>query len=266
MKIAVLITCYNRKESTLRCLASLLEATEQVKVNGEGERWTIGLFLVDDGSTDGTGEAVQGWYDNLSASSAATFNLHLIRGSGSLFWAKGMQLAWRAAAGGDCDGFLWLNDDAFLLPEALSALLHFYTANADSLIVGELQNSRGEIVYGLRGDLFTGNFVFVPRSVFEKIGMICGEFHHAWADSDYAMRCRRSGVPVVSCGVVGTGEGHPNRPSLVGVGLRRRCRMLWDPKGWCIHDLWLYRRRNRGVFAAVASCAHLVGHVLKGER
>ena len=293
MNIAVLMTCHNRRETTLRCLASIVRAiqdSEKGKVKSEKGRWEI--FLVDDGATDGTGEAVRnagiweyeiGEMGECENAGMGKIGIKVVQGNGSLFWAKGMELAWREALKHETalrstptptptattfnyDSFLWLNDDVVLRPDALSTLLHFYTVNKDAVIVGELENARGEIVYGKRGDLFTGNFVLVPRGVYEKVGMICGEFAHAWADSDYALRCKRASVPVVSCGIVGTSEGHPNRPSLKGIGLGRRWGMLWDPKGWCVHDLWLYRRRNWGVMAAVFSCAHLVLHVLWGER
>lgn len=215
---------------------------------------SLDVFLVDDGSTDGTGEAVR----EFSRGDRENGRVRVVEGDGSLYWAKGMRLAWETAVEhGDYDGYLWLNDDVELtrMPEF----------SDDCIQVGECVNSNGEVTYGLRGDLFTGNFVYVPRSVYEKLGMICGEYHHAWADSDYAMRAKRAGVKVVSLGVVGKCEGHPNRPSLRGRDLRWRWRSLWDPKGWNVHDLWVYRKRNWGVLAAVVSCAHLILHVLKGE-
>ena len=43
MKIAAILTCYNRKEKTFQCLASLFEIIPTCKV-----------YLVDDNSTDGT--------------------------------------------------------------------------------------------------------------------------------------------------------------------------------------------------------------------
>ena len=46
--IAVLITCYNRKDKTLLCLESLF------KQQGLGIDFSLAVFLVDDGSTDGT--------------------------------------------------------------------------------------------------------------------------------------------------------------------------------------------------------------------
>ena len=42
-KIAAILTCHNRKEKTLACLHSLFSIIS-----------TIDVFLVDDGSTDGT--------------------------------------------------------------------------------------------------------------------------------------------------------------------------------------------------------------------
>lgn len=266
MNIAVLMTCHNRRETTARCLESLVRA-----IQGCGRlQWDV--FIVDDGSTDGTGEALREYAEKVK--------IHLIRGNGNLFWAKGMALAWREAlkyeervrsstSTFNFNSFLWLNDDVVLKPDALTKMLDAVRTGRNpvpTVIVGELENEKGEIVYGKRGDLFTGNFVCVPRSVYEKVGMICGDYHHAWADSDYAMRCKRMGVSVGSCGVVGLCEGHPNRPSLVGMALQERWRSLFDPKGWCVHDLWLYRLRNWGLCAALFSCAHLIGHVLKGGR
>ena len=58
-------------------------------------QWKIDVFLVDDGSTDGTREEV----GELSGSGSGSGNgrIHLIEGDGTLFWAKGMELAWRTA-------------------------------------------------------------------------------------------------------------------------------------------------------------------------
>ena len=46
-KVAVLLTCYNRKEKTLACLSSFYAC--EMPSNYQFE-----IFLVDDGSTDGT--------------------------------------------------------------------------------------------------------------------------------------------------------------------------------------------------------------------
>ncbi len=94
MRISVLMTCHNRREKTVACLESLMRQ-EPV----EGLELTV--WLVDDGSTDGTAEAVQ----------RVVPGIRLMTGSGSLFWCGGMRAAWAAAAGTQPEAYLWLNDD-----------------------------------------------------------------------------------------------------------------------------------------------------------
>lgn len=247
-KIAIIVTCHNRRAATINCLVRLLS-----ELNDDD-----GVYIVDDGSEDGTTEAIRGLHDS---------RLHIILGDGTLFWAKGMRKAWETAIAKrlNWDGYLWLNDDTELRADAIAKML---AANdGEKIVVGELENGEGKIVYGMRpGGLFTGNCVFVPRKVYERLGIICGDYSHAWADSDYAMQAKRAGIGVVSAGVVGKAEGHPNRPSLKGLSLRERIGMLRNPKGWNLHDLWLYRRRNWGYCAAILSCVHMLCHVLVGER
>ena len=250
MRIAVLITCHDRVVTTMVCLKRLFAAAARL------EGWSCKVFLVDDGSTDGTRGRVRAEFPGV----------HVIDGDGTLYWAKGMSLAWKtAAAERDWNAYLWLNDDTELNEESLAQLM---AANdGESVVVGELKNADGKIVYGLReGGLFTGNCVLVPRTVYERIGMICGAYSHAWADSDYSMMAKRAGIDVVSAGVVGRAEGHPIRPNLKGLPFGTRMRLLRDPKGWNLHDLWLYRRRNWGYVAAIFSCLHLITHVVIGER
>jgi len=246
-RIAVLMTCHNRCELTLRCLKLLMP---QLRPEDK-------VFLVNDGSTDGTADTVAKDYPEV----------RIVKGNGTLYWAKGMRRAWEAAVAerNDWDGYFWLNDDTELNDDAIQKLL---TANdGDRIVVGDLANSNGEVVYGLREEgLFTGNCVLVSRKVYDRLGMLCGDYSHAWADSDYAMMAKRARIVVECAGVVGKAEGHPNRPSLKGVSLRGRIGMLHDPKGWNLHDLWLYRRRNWGFCAAISSYLHMIVHVIVGER
>jgi GT2 family glycosyltransferase len=247
--LAILMTCHNRVATTVECLRRLFIAVARL------DGWSCKVFLVDDGSTDGTGGRVRAEFPDV----------HVIDGDGTLYWAKGMRKAWETAAERDWDAYLWLNDDTALKDDAFVQLM---AANdGESIVVGELRNEAGKTVYGLRdGGLFTGNCVLVPRKVYEQLGMICGEYAHAWADSDYAQRAMHAGVKIVSGGVVGSAEGHPNRPSLKGLRFGERMCLLRDPKGWNLHDLWLYRRRNWGLCVALVSCAHLALHVMWGER
>lgn len=281
MNVAVLMTCHNRRETTLRCLESLACAVRVIREKEEAgrdrPRWR--LFVVDDGSTDGTDEAIREYTEEVKGLGEGEHwgEIHLIRGDGTLYWAKGMALAWNEAlryeervssSAPAFDFFLWLNDDTILRPDALLRLLRSSAQNRDAVVAGSLiDESAGSKTCGVvAGGLFTGNFVLIPRSVYEKVGLICGRFHHAWADSDYARHCQKEGVEIVELEGVGTTREHDLRPSLKGVSIGGRIRLLFDPKGWCVHDLWLYRKRNWGLCVAIASSLHLIFHVLKGER
>ena len=248
-KIAVLMACYNRCSTTLDCLRRLFLAAEQYN------EVDLAVFLVDDGSQDGTGASVHLEFPKVN----------VIHGDGTLYWANGMKKAWEVAVEqGEWDGYLWLNDDAVLCRDAIRKLLA--VNNGRQIVVGDLEDAEGKVIYGLReGGVFTGNCVLVPHEVFGRLGMICGDYAHAWADSDYAMMAKHANVGVVSAGVVGMGRANPIRPSLKGVSLRDRIALLRNPKGWNLHDLWLYRRRNWGLCAAIASCVHLIAHVIIGE-
>lgn len=253
-KIAVLMACHNRRDKTLACIRSLETAV------GRMGSLEATVFLVDDGSTDGTADAVANEFPDV----------RLISGDGTLYWAKGMRKAWEAAVAerGDCDGYLWLNDDVELDEDAMVKTIGAKDAFPDDVIVGALRDrASGRSVYGVgEKDLFTGSFVFVPQSVYEKVGMLFDAYQHAWADYDYAMMCRRAGVGCHCMdSAVGTIEAHPLRPSLKGLSLGERWRTLKDPKGWCLADLWTYRVRNHGVISAVASCMHMATHVLTAK-
>lgn len=260
MNIAVLMTCHNRRATTVCCLQHLLPQL------GSEDR----VFLVDDGSTDGTGEEIVRLFD--------CSIVRLIQGGGNLYWAKGMALAWRealkheddtcsSASTFNFDFFLWLNDDTVLSPDAISTLLRSHADNPNAVINGTLVDNAGESVYGLnvRNVGLAGNCVLVPRTVYDTVGIICDQYAHAWADRDYGMQVEKTGFKLVSAGVVGCAEWHELRPSLKGLTLKERLSLLTDPKGWNVHDLWLLRCRNWNVFYALASCVHMIVHVIIGK-
>ncbi len=104
--IAVLMTCFNRREQTVRCL-------EQVFSQVQDGAFTLYVTLVDDASQDGTGDAVE----------SAFPAVNVVRSSGNLYWNQGMRLAFAHANQRECDAYLWLNDDTILYPHAISGLI-----------------------------------------------------------------------------------------------------------------------------------------------
>src|SRR4051812_3286751 len=109
-RIAVLLTCYNRKTKTLAFLDSLLcqYALKALQVD---------VYLLDDGSTDGTSAAVAQKYPAVK----------IVAGTGSLFWAGGMRAIWQHAMAQNTYDLFWLfNDDVVLFDDAIDNLLKCY--------------------------------------------------------------------------------------------------------------------------------------------
>lgn len=250
MNIAVLMACYNRVETTLRCFERLRAAAELVP----DARFDV--WMVDDASPDATGAKVK----------AAFPEVNVIQSPGNLFWCKGMRLAWdtAVASGNKYDLYLWLNDDVMLKQDALVGVLKDYV-NGGGVIVGRMSSdeSESEESFGMRGDKgdwMNGNLVLVSREVYEKVGPICGKYHHAYGDHDYGLMVKRAGFLLRSstkfCGVC------PQQPEryrwLEGRSLIERYRLLFDPKGYNLHDAMLFRFRNWGVIMAAVCFCHMI--------
>ena len=252
--IAVLLTCHNRREKTLASLRCLYSQDCLNEVN-------FSVYLVDDGSSDGTGEAVKSEFPQVT----------VIQGDGSLFWNRGMLKAWVTAAETTHDFFLWLNDDTDLESSAISMLLEDYK-NAgveDCIISGAVRSSvTGEITYGGRvtrgwllepnGTLqscqeFNGNAVLIPFHVYEKIGMLDPYFRHSFGDIEYGMRANKENINCFSsCRYVGFCETHSEIPKWQNrrYSVAERFKHLYSPLGMNPCELFHINKRYNGLFTA----------------
>lgn len=257
--VAVLITCHNRRETTIRCLDSLIAQDSPA---------SKGVVLVDDGSSDGTSEEVRRRFPQVI----------LVRGSGALFWGGGMRLAAETAASRlEARFHLWLNDDVVLRPEALMVLLETYESRVPindgrSIVVGALQDPRtGSTSYsGLvransfhrlrfklvepntsiqRCDTFHGNVVLMPQNASVAVGRIDPLFTHNMGDTDFGLRAVSSGWEIVTAPHhVGSCEGNPPRGTFAEprISLRARLRHVKSSKGLPTHAWVAYTRRHGG--------------------
>lgn len=236
MKIAVLMTCFNRKEKTRICLQRLAVATSLVDED-------LFVSLVDAG-------------DDATAELATEFDfVESIRSPG-LYWAGGMRLAESTVLDSDRspDFLLWLNDDVYLDANSLAKILNCSKRNPNSIVVGSLRGATGEVTYGglirsrinpLRYHLYTkdieaevdgfcGNVVLVPRLVYENLGRISERFVHTLADREYGIRARHSSIPiVVPGGTVGFCEQNAPGGTLAdeNMSFLARIKMISDAKG-----------------------------------
>ncbi len=207
-KIAVLLTCHNRKEKTLSCLAALNACSLPGSLSFD-------VYLVDDGSSDGTAAAVADRFPEVN----------VIIGDGSLFWAAGTNMAWKAAiaAETDYDYYLLLNDDT----QIFNKLFVVFQADLEAInseeiiLVGSTYTSADnpEISYGGRKllkaaapssnrvipdglqpqpcDLGNANIMLVGKAVVEKIGVLTDAYKHGFADFEYTLTAREHNIPVM---------------------------------------------------------------------
>jgi GT2 family glycosyltransferase len=262
-KIAVLITCHNRRQTTLACLAGLFTQDLPSHVS-------LSTYLVDDGSTDRTSEAVSETYPEVK----------IISGDGSLYWNGGMRVAFEEALKSNYDYYLWLNDDTTLYPEAIAQLLTTYAGLTEAekelaiVVGGTCDPEIGEATYGglvrnsswhplkfrvvppdgevKRCDTMSGNCVLIPRVVTQTLGNLESAFIHSKGDWDYGLRLGKKGGAVwLAPQYIGTCQEHlPNtncwdNPDLT---LRERVNMVLDPRCLPIGEWRLLLQRHAGVF------------------
>lgn len=214
VKIAILMACHNRIETTKRCLKNLENAqltTHDIEIS---------LFAVDDGSTDGTLEELLNW----------SFTKVVIEGTGNWYWARSMSIA-ESKVPDDYDGCLWLNDDVELFENSLEILYHAILEDENRILIGQLVSPNdGTVTYGGIRQVgwkknflqvidtpvnvdsvktFNGNFVYIPKGISKILGKIDGKYSHGYADYDYGLRASKMAIPLFVLPEV-VGECAPN--------------------------------------------------------
>ncbi|MEG3849282.1 glycosyltransferase family 2 protein [Microcoleus sp. herbarium19] len=268
ISIAVLMTCHNRKLKTLAALESLFKQILTSEI-------AIGVYLVDDGSTDGTAVAVQQTYPQVK----------IFSGDGNLFWNGGMRVAFSEAMKDDPDYFLWLNDDTVLDPEALNVLL---TTSSELIKKGEKRAivagstrdpETSDFTYGgivkitpllpfkfrfleptkaaQSCDSMNGNCVLIPRSVVQIVGNLDPAFIHYLSDWEYGLRARQKGCTVwVAPGYQGICAPNPQSTKIEAANMSEGLQKMNQPKGLTFKDTTLqpweewkvFARRHGGLF------------------
>ena len=187
------MACHNRKDKTIKCLESLFAA--------KPANWDLRIYLVDDGSSDGTSEAVRKFDPGIK----------IIKGDGNWFWAHSMYQA-EMAIDQPHDAILWINDDVILNTESLSTMASYLATHPFAILIGQFKASlNNKLTYGgyqkydrhpfhfrhvhaettvKLVETFNGNLVLIPKVISDIVGKIDGDFAHAYADIDYGLRAR----------------------------------------------------------------------------
>ncbi|MEO0970927.1 MAG: glycosyltransferase family 2 protein [Cyanobacteria bacterium J06639_18] len=257
-QIAVLMTCFNRRDTTIACLRALHQQT-----------CNFDVYLTDDGSSDGTSEAVKAEFPQVK----------ILQGDGNLFWVGGMRLAFAEAMKYSYDYYLWLNDDTFLESDTLDKLLNIQQSLSqknyvNSIIVGTTQDpitrqpTYGGAVKSKKWysnkfefleptqdiqicDAMFGNCVLIPRNVANKVGNIDAAFVHSLGDLDYALRARKLDCSIwIAPGYVGTCSKNSIRNSWADTNLplQERLRKILQIKGFPLKPWTVFCSRHSGAF------------------
>jgi GT2 family glycosyltransferase len=203
LKVEVVTPVHNRREETLRCLRSL-QAVETTGLR-------LHTIVVDDGSSDGTSEAV-----------AAQFpEVEIVKGDGSLWYTAGTNRGITAALKHDPDYVLAINDDSIFDKNCIVNLVKCAERHARSVVGSLLLDRtvphrvfqvapRWELHRGgyrhwfhqtvwtvpakpFEVELIVGNCVLYPAAAIREVGLMDEKRLVQYGDAEYTPRMRRHG-------------------------------------------------------------------------
>jgi len=249
-RIAVLLTCHNRKGKTISCLYNLFSAYKTVQ-----NYFDIKVYLTDDGSVDNTSEEVKKLFPFIT----------VLKGTGNMFWAGGMRNSWKEALKCNYDAYLLLNDDTNVSYNLFDELkiCHEYSLinyNSSGIYIGSTHDGENNYTYGgsvvtnkflntyqrlvpsgkiEECDLGNGNLMLVTKDVVKKIGIFSENYTHGIVDYDYTLTARKNNIPVLVtanyCGICSNDNpSHYNK--FIKLSFKDRKEYLFHPTGLAFSD------------------------------
>lgn len=213
--ISIVVPVHNRKEFTRQCLTCLSAQTYH----------NFQVIVVDDGSTDGTGEMIAQEFSDVV----------VLRGNGNLWWTEatnwGIRYAQQHRVRREAHFVLTLNDDTFVGPDYLQTLIDAYQRFKPCLIgsVSVNRDNPNQLEYaGTSMELYTaggrhlaadynhdylellrrttyveshslpGRGMLIPMDVFDRIGLFDAQrFVHYMSDIEFSLRARKAGYRLI---------------------------------------------------------------------
>lgn len=260
MNVCVILTCFNRKYKTVRCVESLVMRNQDVNFD---------FIITDDKSSDGTVEAL----------AQLPYKIEILHGNGSLFWCGGMRKGIDYFFNIDnrkYDYVLLVNDDVEFFENAVSNLIIQNNKRDNTVMVGVTCDREGNTTYGLQkqfhslrrntnqlqevsdaeieGDTFNANCVLIPVDILKNTGNMDNHYTHGLGDFDLGYRMKRMGYHIVSGrGYVGICEKNEMVNTWLDNRLSRikRIKLKESVKGSPFKELFHFYRVNYGVLYAI---------------
>ena len=258
MNIAVLLTCHNRKEKTISCINGLSFSDANIH-----------FIVVDDGSNDGTVEALEGLRGTLEQGKELT----VIKGDGNLFYSGGMRKAMEYARQQDrYDLYVLVNDDVSFDKGILDKVGESLSGT-DTVLVGAMRGADGHCTYGgvkytsgihykmvtpedddRQCDTFNANFVAVPADIFKSVPIMDPHYKHSLGDFDYGLAIKRAGYRIeVMQDYAGICENNPSSGTWRDAKLSRieRLKKKGSIKGAPFKQWFYFLKKNFGLSYAL---------------
>lgn len=262
MRIIALTTCHNRRDVTLRSVSDLVNQKLAANVS-------LYIVVVNDGSTDGTAEALQRYHPNVE----------VVPGSGNLYWAGGMRHGWNQSLQyKNFDALIVFNDDIILYPDAIERMLKLHTqlkregVTAHAVAGPFIDSNTGRQTYGglirkkglwpslnfhtphvaakpVRCDTLNMNMALLSADSISRIGFLDKNYTHGAADIDFGLRLTSAGGEVWQLNhIVGscprnTCKGTSAEP---GISLTERMRRVFSIKEAPPRERFVHCRRHAG--------------------
>lgn len=203
-RVGLVMAVHNRRDTTLRALRTVYEA--------DTTGMTLHVVVVDDGSTDGTSEAIRRAYPDVE----------IVAGDGTLYFGGGSNAGLRRLLAAGVDYAVIANDDAIFnrqvfvelvkcarqFPQSVvGALLLLWDTPHKVFQVGQAW----DMWYGgwripqhltaftvpqepWEVEVLAGNCILIPAEALRLFGLLDDvRFPHLWADVEFSVRVRRGG-------------------------------------------------------------------------
>jgi GT2 family glycosyltransferase len=209
VRVAAIVTSFNRKVATLACLDELERFTPEGVV--------LVTYLVDDASKDGTAEAVRHAFPTAV----------LLEGTGCDYWAASVLRALKEIAKRPTPEYILLvNDDFRLQPDAIQRLIDAAEAAGGRCVAGGAVGLPGGTIeytgrvwnkFGVRNrelpisssdqycDAVPGHAMLFTYELLNDCGLLQTSFTHGFFDTVLCARAKKMDVPVIMVsGILGT--------------------------------------------------------------
>jgi len=199
-KIYILTAVHNNLADTKRFLSSVF--SQDFKI--------FEVYLVDDGSTDGTSNFIKEKYSDVN----------LIKGDGNLWWTKSLNLGLkRILKKASENDFVWIINNDCTFGKTLLSNVSSFAAKYKSFIIGSLVLDKktkkiwdrgvkidwSKLNFSMAGtdeqiDALSTKGTLYPVRVFKKIGLFDAKhFPHYFSDYEFSIRAGRAGYKLIVC-------------------------------------------------------------------